>query len=178
MNHRREPSDSAAAEALARRLYEQHGPALNRWAVGRFSDPQVAEEVVHETVMSAWRKHDQYNPERGSERAWVFGIVKNVAASRHRSATRHLRMVLTDDVDNRAIDDVELARLAEVSLIVDAFDALTDDHRMVVAAAYWEGMSTREIAALLGIPDGTVKSRLHYALKILRTQLEEREVLR
>lgn len=168
------PSDP---QLLARALYETHGPALESWAHSRFADHQLAEEVVQETVLAAWRRYDQYDPARGSERAWMFGIARNVAATRHQRNRRHLRAVPTDPVVDVGLDDAELARVAERSLVADAVRELSGDHRAVVTAAYWEGMSTREIAARLGIPDGTVKSRLHYALRILRAHLEEREVL-
>ena len=165
-------------EALARRLYEDHGPALTRWVRSRFADPRVAEEVVSESVLSAWRKYDQYDAERGSERAWMFGITRNVASSRHQSDRRHLRVVPTATVIELDVDDVELAGVTERSVIADALRSLSGDHVAVVAAAYWDGLSTKEIATRLGIPDGTVKSRLHYALRALRAQLQEREVLR
>jgi RNA polymerase sigma-70 factor, ECF subfamily len=164
-------------EALARRLYEDHGPALSRWVRGRFTDPRVAEEVVQESVLTAWRKFDQYDPTRGSERAWMFGITRNVASSRFQRDRRHLRVVPTDTVIDLDVDDAELAGVAERSVIADALRSLSDDHIAVVAAAYWDGLSTKEIATRLGIPDGTVKSRLHYALRALRAQLQEREVL-
>lgn len=167
-----------APEALARRLYEDHGPALSRWVHGRFVDPRVAEEVVQESVLAAWRKYDQFDAARGSERAWMFGITRNVAASRHQSDRRHLRMVPSETVIDLDVDDVELAGVAERSVIADAMKSLSGEHLAVVAAAYWDGLSTKEIAARLGIPDGTVKSRLHYALRALRAQLQEREVLR
>ncbi len=168
----------AKPELLARRLYNDHGPALHRWLIGRFSDAQMAEEVVQESVLTAWRKYEQFDPERGSERSWIFGISRNVAATRYQRNLRHLRSVPTGDTLDTIVDDAELSRVTERSLIADAMASLSSDHQLVVAAAYWDGLSTKEIAAQLGIPDGTVKSRLHYALRILRTQLQEREVLR
>ncbi len=168
---------STGAQELARGLFARHGSALDRWARRRFDDDQLAEEVVQETVLAAWRKYDQYTPERGTERAWIFGIARNTAATRHQRNLRHLRAAPTDPIRDDGSDDADLARLAERSLIAEALQALSDEHRSVVAAAYWEGLSTKEIASQLGIPDGTVKSRLHYALRILRVQLQEREVL-
>ncbi len=168
----------AKPELLARRLYNDHGPALHRWLLGRFSDAQIAEEVVQESVLTAWRKYEQFDSDRGSERSWIFGIGRNVAATRHQRNLRHLRSLPTGAVLDSIVDDTELGRVTERSLIADAMASLSSDHQAVVAAAYWDGHSTKEIAARLGIPDGTVKSRLHYALRILRTQLQEREVLR
>ena len=140
-----------ATEALARALYLQHGPPLQRWLLRRCVDPQVAEEVLQETILSAWRNYQQYDPERGSERAWMFGIARNAANTRDRSRRRHLR--------------------------VDAIRSLSADHRAVVVAAYYERRTTREMSTLLRIPEGTVKSRLHHGLQALRANLEERGVL-
>jgi RNA polymerase sigma-70 factor (ECF subfamily) len=81
----------------------------------------------------------------------------------------------TDGVD-AAAEDPDLALVAERSLVADALRALSEDHRAVIAAAYWEGLDTRQIAGRLGVPDGTVKSRLYYGLRALRAALEEREV--
>lgn len=165
-------------DQLARTLYRAHGPALEHWALQRFADHDQAQEVVQETVLAAWRHFDQYDPDRGGERAWIFGIARNVAATSHRRRRRHLRAVDGGPPPEPAGDDTELARLADRSLVADALRALSDDHRAVVVAAYWEGLSTREMAERFGIPDGTVKSRLYYALRSLRDGLEERSVLR
>ncbi|MDH3295370.1 MAG: sigma-70 family RNA polymerase sigma factor, partial [Acidimicrobiia bacterium] len=140
------------ADGLARNLFQSHGAALEGWANSRFGDPQLASEVVQETVLLAWRKYDQYDPSRGSERAWMFGIARNVAASHHRRRERYLRVVPTEQVSETGQLDPALSRLAEISFIVDGLQALSPNHRAVVAAAYWEGLTTREIAQRLGIP--------------------------
>ncbi len=165
------------ADGLARALYESHGTALEGWARSRFTDQQMANDVVQETVLLAWRKYHQFDPSRGTERAWMFGIARNVAASQHRRSERYLRVVPTEQTTDVGQLDPELSRLAEVSFIVDGLQKLSEDHRAVIAAAYWDGLSTKEIAQRFGVPDGTVKSRLHHALRILRVHLEEREVL-
>lgn len=170
-----------ATEALARALYLRHGPPLQRWLRRRCDDPQVAEEVLQETILSAWRNYEQYDPQRGSERAWMFGIARNAANTRDRSRRRHLRAVPTDPADARSSEqaqgDDDLANVVDRSLIVDAMRSLSVDHRAVVVAAYYERRTTREMSALLGIPEGTVKSRLHHGLRALRANLEERGVL-
>ena len=144
---------------------------------GRFVDAQVAEEVVQEVVLAAWRKYDQFDPERGSERAWMFGIARNVAATRHARSRRHLRSISTDITPDVEVDDVDMTRVVERSLIADGMQSLSTDHRAVIVAAFWDRLSTHEIAERLGVPDGTVKSRIHYGLRALRDALEERKVL-
>lgn len=172
-----DPHRVTGPDERARALYLEHGPALENWAYGRFGDRQAAEEVVQEVVLAAWRKYTQFDPDRGSERAWMFGIAKNVAATRYRRNRRHLASVPTANTPDDGRDDVELDRLVDRSLIADSVRSLSSEHRAVLIAAYWERLSTREISERLQIPEGTVKSRLYYALRILRAGLDEREVL-
>ena len=172
-----DPLRQPGSEELARELYLAHGPALEHWCRGRFSDTQVAEEVVQEVVLAAWRKYDQFDPARGTERAWMFGIAHHLAASRHARGKRHLRSIPTEVTPDTEQDDSEMTRVVERSLIADSLRSLSTDHRAVLVAAFWDRLSTREIADRLGVPDGTVKSRIHYALRALRSALEERKVL-
>jgi RNA polymerase sigma-70 factor (ECF subfamily) len=165
------------SESLAHALYLAHGSALEHWARRRFSDAAAAEEVVQDVVLAAWRKHHQFDRERGSERAWIFGIARNVAATHYQRRRRHLRSIPTAETPEKGHDDVDVAQLVDRSFIADGLRSLSSEHQTVIVAAYWERLSTREIGDRLGIPDGTVKSRLHYALRILRAALEEREVL-
>lgn len=168
---------TAHGDERARALYLEHGPAIENWAKNRFADRQAAEEIVQEVVLAAWRKYAQFDPSRGSERAWMFGIARNVAATRHRRGRRHLASVPTAEPPDRGRDDVELDRLVDRSLIADSVRSLSSEHRAVLVAAYWERWSTQEISERLHIPEGTVKSRLYYALRLLRAGLDERQVL-
>jgi len=155
----------------------QHGPALLQWSRGRFEDPRDAEEVVADTLARAWRRFDQFDPERGSERAWLFGIAKHAAADHYRKGKRHLRSVPIADPVAAPQSDPELDRLVENSHITDALNSLTESHRTVVIEAYYQGKTANQIAESQGIPAGTVKSRLFYALKALRGHLEENGVV-
>lgn len=156
-----------------------HGDALLGWAINRFADRRDAEEVVADTLVRAWQHHDQFDPTRGSERSWLFGIARNSAADHHRRSERHLRSVPTaqhdDQIATEDADDIEL--LVETSHVRDALQALSVEHRTAVLDAYYGGHTAKQIAQRHGIAPGTAKSRLHYALKALRTGLEEQGVL-
>lgn len=161
-------------EVAARHFHAAHAPALHAWVRSRSVDAKEAEEIVQDTLILAWRKRDQYGRSRGSERAWLFGIARNVAVDRHRR--QHLRVVPAADVPDVAADD-ELERAVETSYVRDALLGLSDLHRQVVVETYYEGRTVREVAQRLEIPEGTVKSRLHHALRALRRELERNEVL-
>lgn len=159
-----------------RHFHAAHAPALHAWARRRTADPREAEEIVQETLILAWRKHDQYDDRRGSERAWLFGIARNVAVDRYRRHQRHLRAVPSDDVPD-AVDDGDIGRAVETSHVRDALWSLSDAHRAVVFETYYRGRTVAEAARALTIPEGTVKSRLYHAMRALRRELERHEVL-
>jgi RNA polymerase sigma-70 factor (ECF subfamily) len=165
-----------AAEAFVRRLSDEHGDALFAWALGRFRDRRDAEEVVAEAMVRAWRRHHQFDPSRGSERSWVFGIVRNTAADHYRKNRRHLAAVPDAEPEPGAVQ-AQVDQFAEATLVREALMDLSDHHREVLVLAHYGALKVDEIAIRVGIPSGTVKSRLYYAMRSLRAALEERGVL-
>jgi RNA polymerase sigma-70 factor, ECF subfamily len=164
------------AEALAVRLHTDHADALFTWALGRAPDRRDAEELVAETIVRAWKRYEQFDSDRGSERAWVFGIARNALIDMHRSSRRRLRLVTNEGGAESSLDD-GIDAFAEVSLVRDAMASLTEEHRTVIVEAYFKGLNTKEIAERHGVPPGTVKSRMYYAMRSLRASLEEKGVL-
>lgn len=170
-------TSSDAVDGFVRSLHDRHAGALYGYALRRLGDRAAAEDAVQDALVAAWRHQDQYDPARGSERQWLFGIARNVVADRRRRDRRRaLRAV--PGVASEAVDDDDLERVVEASLVVDALAALSPEHRSVIVAAYYDGQSVHEMAARFGVPEGTVKSRLHYGLRALRAGLEETGVLR
>lgn len=163
------------AEVLAVRLHADHADALFTWAVGRAPDRRDAEELVAEVLVRAWKRHDQFDPNRGSERAWIFGIARNALVDMHRRSRRRLRLVTDGSGAESSVDD-GIEAFAEVSLVREAMADLTEDRRTVVVEAFFQGLSTNEISEKLGVPQGTVKSRMYYAMRSLRASLEEKGV--
>jgi RNA polymerase sigma-70 factor (ECF subfamily) len=172
------PVGQSAGQLVIENLSRAHSAVLLTWARGRFADPRDAEEVVAETLVRAWRHHDQFDPARGSERAWLFGIARNTAVDHHRRSRRHLGSTLVAEPVELAADDIDLDRLVESSHVRDALEALSDEHRAALIEAYYNGRTTTQIALRHHLPPGTVKSRLYYALRAMRGHLEERGVVR
>ena len=152
------PGTGAEAIALKRRLT---------------GDPAYAEDVVQETLLRAWKRPHVLNNGQ-SPRAWLFTVARNMVIDDRRSA-RFRREVISFDGSGppeRAGPDEQNGALNR-ALIGDAMAQLSAEHRAVVGRSYYQGWTTAQIAADLGIAEGTVKSRLHYALRGLRRALVE-----
>jgi RNA polymerase sigma-70 factor, ECF subfamily len=153
--------------------YAAHGPELYRFALRSLGDAGLAEEAVQSTYLRAWRNADRFDEDLGSLRTWLFAIVRNVVIDVARA--RRIRPVtVTDDPgaeSGHADDDIDRMLLAWQ--VEEALRRLSDDHRTVLIETYYRARSHGAVAAELGIPVGTVKSRVYYALRQLRLALEE-----
>jgi RNA polymerase sigma-70 factor (ECF subfamily) len=165
-------------DELLRALHDQHAAALWRYVVSLTSDAAHAEDIVQETLMRAWRKPSVLDQRDASARAWLFTVARNLVIDDARSARRrHETATPADELPEPVAAD-ETERMLDVWLIGDALASLSAEHREVVVRAYYGGLSTAELSAELGIPEGTVKSRLHYGLRALRLALQEKGVTR
>ncbi len=133
-------------------------------------DTGAAEEIVQETFVRAWRARHRFDPSLGNLRTWLFAIERNVVIDHARSRTIRRTEHLEHDVPVDA-DDLERAMVAWQ--VEEAVRRLRAEHRHVLLETYYKGRSSREVASELGIPEGTVRSRLFYALRSLRLVLEE-----
>jgi RNA polymerase sigma-70 factor, ECF subfamily len=170
------PDTGADATALER-LCDQHAAALWRYAWRLTGDHGRAEDVVQETLLRAWqRPHILDNGQ--SARGWLFTVARNMIIDERRSAGFRREVMPPDGsgVPESAGPD-ELNAALNRALIGDAMAQLSDEHRAVVALSYYRGWTIAQIAADLGIAEGTVKSRLHYALRSLRQALVEMGVV-
>jgi RNA polymerase sigma-70 factor, ECF subfamily len=164
----------ARDERLLRTLYTEHGGSLLGY-VERLTggDRQQAEDVVQETLLRAWRHADRLAAE--SARPWLFTVARNIAIDRARA--RRSRM---DDAPSEVVETVAAPDELDSALlswqIADALRSLSRDHRHAIVEVYYRGRSVAEAAAVLGVPEGTVRSRTFYALRALRVALEERGV--
>ncbi|MGH3360417.1 MAG: sigma-70 family RNA polymerase sigma factor [Nocardioidaceae bacterium] len=161
-----------AQSELLRTLHDDYGAALWAFALrGTRGDAAAAEDVVQETLLRAWRHIDTLDPEQGSPRAWLYSVAHRVMIDGWRKAS-HNREVVEADVPERATPD-DTDGLLDGWLVEEALTRLSEDHRAVLVECYFRGQSTRAAAERLGIAEGTVKSRTHYALRALRLVLAE-----
>ena len=168
--------DSRNAEQAAHELYRGYGPELYGFAVSRLGDRQLAEEVVQDVFTNVWRRATDYDVARGTLRAWLYGITRNAIVDAERRRGRRPRTLAHEPRDEASADDpIELALMRwQLQL---AFERLTHDHREAIRLTHVEGLKLTEVAAVLGLPVGTVKSRVYYAMQALRLACEELEIL-
>lgn len=156
-------------------LYDAHAGPVWRYVVSLTGDRAGADDIVQETLLRAWR-HPRILAEPAAARAWLMTVARNLVIDEARSARRRHEAPVAEVPDEAGADDADA--LFDALLIEDALAALSSDHRAVIVTAYYGGRSTAQTAQELGIPEGTVKSRLHYGLRALRLALQERGVTR
>jgi RNA polymerase sigma-70 factor, ECF subfamily len=152
-----------------RQAYTAHGDELYGFALRSLGDRGLAEEAVQETFIRAWRAADRFDPELGSLRTWLFAIMRNIVIDLGRA--RAARPRPTDSIEEVAQEPFEQALLAWQ--VEEALRRIGDAHRQVLVETYYRGRPYAEVAADLGVPEGTVKSRVYYGLRALRNALEE-----
>jgi RNA polymerase sigma-70 factor (ECF subfamily) len=139
-------------------------------------DVHAAEDVVQETMIRGWQHADRLHRERAG--SWLRTVARNTAISLYhrRRRARPQEVPLEDGIVPTGDDGTE--RRLDGILIADALDALSAEHRAVIVALYFRQRSVAEVADLLRIPEGTVRSRCYYALRALREELEGQGVTR
>lgn len=160
-------------DAYARSVYNHAFRLTGDWA--------QAEDIVSLTFLDAWRLRGKVDEEGGSLRPWLLGIATNVTRNARRAARRHtaaLSRLPRDEVERDFADEVA-ARLddtAELALVRTALATLRRAEREVLALCVWSGLDYRAAAEALGVPVGTVRSRLSRARAKLAKHLKSVEL--
>ena len=158
--------------ALMQQLHQEHAAALWGFCLHLTGDPVQAEDVVQETLLRAWNHPQVLDRSRGSTRAWLFTVARNLVIDEWRSK-RHQVETPTGEVPEQPDPVDQTDAVLQAWVVAEAVSGLTADHRAVLLECYYRGHSVAEASRALGVPEGTVKSRTHYALRALRLALDE-----
>jgi RNA polymerase sigma-70 factor, ECF subfamily len=162
-------------EDVVAAIYRDHGTALRRFVLGACHDPQLADDVVQETVLRVWQLAPQIT---GSLRSYLFRTARNIMIDNYRKAQRRPRETAEREAADPAGAAEHIDELLNRVLMEEALLRLSAEHRDVLVALHYRRLTVREASVQLNIPAGTVKSRAFYAVRALRTILDEMGVQR
>ncbi|HVF74332.1 MAG TPA: sigma-70 family RNA polymerase sigma factor [Acidimicrobiales bacterium] len=163
--------EDALAEA-----YRRHGGAVFALARRVLGDPARAEEVVQEVFLRLWNSPDKFDPERGTLRSFLLASTHGRAVDLLRSDVSRRRREERDALATAEAGydlEHEVWDMAVADRVKEAVGALPVDERRAIELAYFGGHTYREVAQLLGAPEGTVKSRIRSGLHRMRGVLAE-----
>jgi RNA polymerase sigma-70 factor (ECF subfamily) len=162
---------------LLRELHGEHARALWGFALRLTGgDRGRAEDVVQETLLRAWRNPSVLQAPDAARRAWLFTVARHLVIDEWRTARARHEVPAADPPETETADDTDA--VLQAWLVADALAHLSPEHRRVLVECYYRGRTVAEAARVLQVPEGTVKSRTHYALRALRLVLEEMGVTR
>ncbi len=157
-------------------VFRAFGPRVRAYMMRLVRDPQAAEELMQETMMTVWRKAAQFDADKGNAATWIFTIARNLRIDSYRRSKRPdfdpNDPAFVPDADPRADQTME-ARDDERRLHA-ALEELPPEQRKLLDLAFFDEASHSEIAKRLGLPLGTVKSRIRLAFNRLRATLGDR----
>ena len=160
------------ADDAIRQLYSHHAKALHGYVRRFCPDEASADDIVQETFIRAWRHLPQLHAGGRPTRPWLFRVARNLLTDADRAARSRPVTVSVSSASDLG-DDSGLGQVLDRQLVVDALQQLSPAHRTVLVETFYRGGSTTAVARRLGIPGGTARSRLHYALHALREHLQD-----
>ncbi len=168
--------DAGDDDRLAVDLYRQYWSPLMAFVLRLTAgDRQHAEDIVQETMVRAWRQGSQFDPDAPSLMPWLATVARRIVIDEQRRKSARPPEAGEDKLDKASVTDLTDDVLRSV-IVADALRALSPAHRQVLNATILSDRTVNEAADVLGIPVGTVKSRVYYALRALKLVLAERGV--
>lgn len=154
------------------RLYADHSAALRAYLTRLLRDAHLAEDIVQETMLRAWQHADRLTPEHGNPWPWLRRVAHNIAVDRVRAQRSRPTEVDESAAQHHAADGDHADRIVTADLVSSAVRRLVPKQRDVLYQLYVVDNGAPGAADALGVPVGTVKSRLHDALRKLRQTLD------
>lgn len=153
-------------------LYTEYAGPLYRFLLRlAWGDWRLAEDLLQDTMLQAWRHRDKLPTEQEALRRWLFTVARRIAIDAARARQARPTEVGMNDLEQLAGSADPTEGVVAAQTVRRALPKLTPAHRAVLIELYLLGRSTEEVAARLGIAEGTVKSRAHYALRALRAAI-------
>ena len=151
-------------------LFEHFAPRIKAYLMRAGADQALADELAQEALLAVWRKADSFDASRASASTWIFTIARNLRIDRFRKEWRDVAAGddLPDAIDDAAAPDDRLSEDERGKRIRDALRQLPPDQIKVIELSFFDEQPHAEIAKTLGIPLGTVKSRIRIAMAKLR----------
>ena len=161
--------------AAFKTLFAALGPCVKGMLMRQGADSAIAEDITQETFISLWRRAESFSPERGAVTTWLFTIARNHRIDRLRREAPWQELTdqqeLAEAPEPRP--DQALESLQIQSRVRAVLKTVPPEQAEVVRLAYGDGLSHNEIAARLGVPLGTVKTRMTLAYRKIRSALQD-----
>ena len=170
----------AGEEGALNEIYDQFSSFVYGLALRVIGDARAAEDVSQDVFVSVWERPDAFDPHRGSLRTWLGTLAHRRAVDHVRREEARRRRAIKDAARPVSTPDVEEMALALVTAerVRSALDTLRDEQLRAIQLAYFGGKTYRQVAEVLGIPEGTAKSRLRLGLRRIADVLETETVAR
>lgn len=164
-------------DAAIRALYQTYRAPLLAFVLRLAGgDRQHAEDVVQETMVRAWRQAGQLDLSGPSLMPWLTAVARRIVIDEHRRKSARPSVTGEGTVADMPVDDDTAATVLRVA-VADAMRELTSSHRQILNETFLQDQTVNQAAEALGIPVGTAKSRVYYALRMLQIVLVERGLL-
>jgi len=163
-------------DAVIRELYSHYARALHGYVEQFCPDRASADDIVQETFIRAWRHLPQLSADDRPVRPWLFRVARNLLIDANRAA-RSRPVTMPGQADGEVATDSGLDEILDRQLVSAALQHLSPAHQTVLVETFYRGGTMATVARELGIPHGTARSRLHYALDALRKELQEHDVI-
>jgi RNA polymerase sigma factor (sigma-70 family) len=148
-------------------LYRAHEASVFRFIISKMNDPHEAADILHDVFIEVWRSAGRFEG-RSKVRTWIFSMAWRKVVDRMRKSGRMTLMEEPPDTADEAPSaEACLAAGQEAEHVRHCLGTLKADHQMAVTLAFWQDMSYGDIAEIAGVPEGTIKTRIFHAKKLL-----------
>lgn len=159
--------------SLANLLYENYEMVF-RYLIKFTLNKTLAEDLVQETMVRAIEKFEIFNPEKAKFSTWLIAIAQNIYLDGFRKRKRE-KAYIDEELQLEDLYDLQTEHDEDWDRILDSLSRLPEESRIPLVMKHYHGYSLEEISKIMSIPLGTVKSRIHNAIKAVRKELEQHE---